>query len=243
MEAILERLEKLENETSILKNELKKEREINRVLQLQISEMNEQNSSFEEYKVQLNKYNEICQNDKEETRCVISQLSSLVHSALHCEISVGSYDYYICNNNINHEVKLPLNIEYLHIHYCPKNIIYRGTCTKNDIYISSLNKLHMTQLKLLKKIEFTVESTDNSNGQNWINGSSHFDFEIFNNGVIESLTITGYMYPEKVFNSIQKINTLKELTFKQSFNYNRFIPPQEEYRRYCTENNIVLIIQ
>ncbi len=42
MEITLERFQKLENETKELKNELKKEREINRDLQLQIADMNKE---------------------------------------------------------------------------------------------------------------------------------------------------------------------------------------------------------
>ncbi len=51
------------------------------------------------------------------------------------------------------------------------------------------------------------------------------------------------MYPERLFDSIQKISTLKELSFKYCFIGNRAIPNQEKYRKYCLENNISLTIQ
>jgi hypothetical protein len=51
MEEILIRLQKLENKTNDLKSELKKEREINRTLQLQIADMNEQIITLSETKV------------------------------------------------------------------------------------------------------------------------------------------------------------------------------------------------
>jgi hypothetical protein len=177
-------------------------------------------------------------------------MNDKIQCTLDCEICIGfnQYQNKCTSHFFDDKVTIPLNSEYLSIKYC-KIRHYGVSLTEsqlNTINITSYNKVHMSKLKLLKKVDFKIEpDSDYSNPYNWL--KEDFDFEVFNNGLFESLTITTYPYPENILNSIQKISTLKELIFIQFFKYHgnitRELEIKEKYRLYCLEKNIRLIIK
>ena len=165
MEEILMRLQKLENETNTLKSELKKEREINRTLQFQISDMNEQliivteknqNIDFDKFTKENNQYQE--------------NITNMIKDINFCsDVFIGYYQKTHINNgttvqlggnNDIHKVYIPMNTEELIIVNSYKG--YKGKLEHSSSYLLKQCSIYITvifygrirKMNFLKKITY-----------------------------------------------------------------------------------------